>query len=198
MLLPRRWNHSTVSSHSIVFPNSRLILSNISAPIEEPAVLVCRGLDLPQLQEGHAGIRALDMKVHIGYFERNGITSARSAAGCSSATQQKPYYNVHFAVLEPKQFVGSSLPARRYCTAKALWKLSWFLRDFGYDTELLGRDELDEKCLVGLLGVIKVSHTTVNGRTYLNLDAFAPAGEWDEFMVVPPSSESEGAEPEVA
>jgi hypothetical protein len=112
--------------------------------------------------------------------------------------KQKPYYKVQFAVCEPKQFQGTSLPARLYCTPKALWKLSWFLRDFGYDTELLGRDELDEKCLEGLEGVIKVSHTTVNGRTYMNLDAFAPAGEWDEFMVVPPASESNGAEPEVA
>jgi len=110
----------------------------------------------------------------------------------------KPHFKVQFAVVEPKQFVGTSLPARLYCTAKALWKLSWFLRDFGYDTELLGRDELDERRLVGLQGMIKVSHTTVNGRTYLNLDAFAPAGEWDEFMVVQPAAESEGAEPEVA
>jgi len=112
--------------------------------------------------------------------------------------KQKPYYKVQFAVVEPEQFLNTSLPARLYCTPKALWKLSWFLRDFGYDTELLGRDELDEKHLVGLQGVVKVSHTTVNGRTYLNLDAFAPAGEWDEFTLVPPASESEGAEPEVA
>jgi hypothetical protein len=112
--------------------------------------------------------------------------------------KQKPYYAVQFAVLEPKQFAGSSLPGRLYCTDKALWKLSWFLRDFGYDTELLGRDELDEKRLVGLTGVVKVSHTTVHGRTYLNLDAFAPAGEWDEFMAIPPVSEPTGAEPEVA
>ncbi len=110
----------------------------------------------------------------------------------------KQYYAIRLAVCEPKQFASTSLPARLYCTPKALWKLSWFLRDFGYDTELLGRDELDEKRLVGLEGVIKVSHTTVNGRTYVNLDAFAPAGDWDEFMVVPPASESEGAEPEVA
>jgi hypothetical protein len=61
--------------------------------------------------------------------------------------KQKPNYKVQFAVLEPKQFVGTSLPARLYCTAKALWKLSWFLRDFGYDIELLGRDELEEKRL---------------------------------------------------
>jgi len=112
--------------------------------------------------------------------------------------KQKSYYKVEFIVCEPKQFAYTSLPARLYCTAKALWKLSWFLRDFGYDTELLGRDELDERHLVGLQGVVKVSHTTVNGRTYLNLDAFAPAGEWDEFLVVPPTSASEADEPEVA
>ena len=112
--------------------------------------------------------------------------------------KQKPYYKVQFGVVEPKRFLGSSLPARLYCTPKALWKLSWFLRDFGYDTELLGRDELDEKHLSGLQGVVKVSHTTVNGRTYLNLDAFAPAGEWDEFTLVPPATEPDGAEPEVA
>jgi hypothetical protein len=112
--------------------------------------------------------------------------------------KQKPYYALRFAVREPKPFVGTSVSGRLYCTEKALWKLSWFLRDFGYDTELLGRDELDEKRLVELEGVIKVSHTTVNGRTYLNLDAFAPAGEWDEFTLVPPAGESEGAEPEVA
>ncbi len=112
--------------------------------------------------------------------------------------KQKPCYALRFTVAEPKQFAGTSLSARLYCTPKALWKLSWFLRDFGYDAELLGRDELDEKHLVGLQGVIKVSHTTVNGRTYLNLDAFAPAGEWDEFMPMPPASESDPGASEVA
>jgi hypothetical protein len=112
--------------------------------------------------------------------------------------KQKPYYAVRLAVVEPKQLAGTSLPGRLYCTDRALWKLSWFLHDFGYDTELLGRDELDEKRLVGLTGVVKLSHTTVHGRTYLNLDAFAPAGEWDEFMAMPPASEPTGAEPEVA
>ncbi len=110
--------------------------------------------------------------------------------------KQKPYYKVQFSVLEPKQFLGTCLPARLYCTEKALWRLSWFLRDFGYDTELLGRDELEEKRLVGLQGVIKISHTTVNGRHYLNLGAFAPAGEWDEFSLIPPTSD--GPEPEAA
>ena len=112
--------------------------------------------------------------------------------------KQKPYYAVRFTVCEPKAFLDTSLPARLYCTPKALWKLAWFLRDFGYDPELLGRDELDEKRLVGLHGVVKVSHATVNGRTYVNLDAFAPAGGWDEFNIIGPAVESEGAEPEVA
>jgi hypothetical protein len=58
-------------------------------------------------------------------------------------------------------------------------KISWFLRHFGYDTEMLGRDERDEKRLLRRTGIIKVSNATVNGRTYLTLDAFAPAGERD-------------------
>ena len=35
-----------------------------------------------------------------------------------------------FAILEPKEHQGHSLNGRLYCTPKALWKLSWFLRDF--------------------------------------------------------------------
>ena len=71
--------------------------------------------------------------------------------------KEKPYYALHFAVREPKPFVGTPVSGRLYCSVRALWKLSWFLRDFDYDTELLGRDELDEKRLVGLQGVVKVS-----------------------------------------
>src|ERR1051326_4811566 len=43
---------------------------------------------------------------------------------------QKPHYSVRFAVLEPKPWAGVSFAGRLYCTEKALWKLSWFLRDF--------------------------------------------------------------------
>ncbi len=89
--------------------------------------------------------------------------------------KQKPYYAVRFAVVEPKLLARTSLSGRLYLTPKALWKLSWFLRDFGYDEELLGRDELEEEALIGLQGVLKVSHPVVSGRTYLNLDAFRPS-----------------------
>jgi hypothetical protein len=103
---------------------------------------------------------------------------------------QKPFYIVRFAVVEPKERAGHSISGRLYCTAKALWKLSWFLRDFGYDTESLGRDEIDEKNLVGLQGVAKVSHAVVNGTSLLNLDGFSPAGQWEEVSIAPPAKAS--------
>jgi hypothetical protein len=94
---------------------------------------------------------------------------------------QKPFYLFRFAVLEPQPFAGRSLAGRLYCTPKALWKLTWFLRDFGYDTELLARDEIDEKSLVGLQGVVKISHALLNGISLVNLDGFAPASHWEEL-----------------
>ena len=46
-----------------------------------------------------------------------------------------------------------------------MWKLSWFLRDFGYDTELLGKNEIEDRALVDLWGVVKVSE--VNSARHL-------------------------------
>ncbi len=94
---------------------------------------------------------------------------------------QKPFFALRLAILEPKEHSGQAISGRLYCTPKALWKLSWFLRDFAYDSDLLGRDEVDEKALLGLRGVIRTSRTTLNGRSFLNLEAFAPAGEWEEL-----------------
>src|SRR6266852_2687908 len=81
-------------------------------------------------------------------------------------------------------FGAAALPrpvlfSRLYCTERALWKLHWFLRDFGYDADLLNRDQVDEKALLSLRGVVRTSHKTFNGRSYQNLDSFAPAGEWE-------------------
>ncbi len=94
---------------------------------------------------------------------------------------RKPYYLLRFSILQPKQLTSQSITGRVYCTPKALWKLSWFLRDFGYDTELLGHDEIEDKRLIGLTGVVKISHIVRNGTSLLNLDAFAPADQWDEL-----------------
>ena len=100
----------------------------------------------------------------------------------------KPYYFAGFAVLEPKPLAGRSIAGRIYCTPKAMWKLTWFLRDFGYDSELLGKDEIDDKALVGLRGVVKISHTVINGISLINLDGFAPASQWEELSASSVSS----------
>jgi hypothetical protein len=99
--------------------------------------------------------------------------------------KQKPYFLVHFAILEPTLPEGSSIiNGHLYCTPKSLWKLNWFLRDFGYDTELLGRDEIDEKAIIGLCGMVKISHTVLHGTSLLNLDGFAPASQWESLSGV--------------
>ena len=63
-----------------------------------------------------------------------------------------------------------------------MWKLNWFLRDFGYDSELLERDEIDEKRLIGLSGVVKITRTVRNGSCVLALDGFAPSSQWQELV----------------
>jgi hypothetical protein len=88
---------------------------------------------------------------------------------------------VRFVILEPEAFAGRSLSGRLYCTERALWKLNWFLRDFGYDSDLLNQDQIDEKALLMLRGVVRTSYVTLNGRSFQNLEAFAPAAGWDEL-----------------
>ena len=67
---------------------------------------------------------------------------------------RKPFYLLHFSILEPKELTGhSGLLVVSIAPPGALWKLNWFLRDFGYDADLLGHDEIDDKNLVGLRGV---------------------------------------------
>ena len=92
---------------------------------------------------------------------------------------QKPFLSLRFNILEPASHEALSFTGRLYCTERALWKLSWFLQDFNYDRELLSHDQVDVKALQNLQGAVRVSHSVVNGRTYQNLDAFAPAGEWE-------------------
>ena len=106
---------------------------------------------------------------------------------------QRPFYQLRLSVLEPCEYAGRVICGRVYCTTKALWKLGWFLRDFLYDPELLGREELDEKALSGLRGVVKVSHCTVNGTSLLNFDGFAPASQWEELA--PSINRTREAEP---
>lgn len=92
---------------------------------------------------------------------------------------QKSFLEINFCILEPKSLEGRQVSGRLYCTERALWKLNWFLRDFGYDAQLLKNDQVDEKALRNLRGVIRTSRTTFNGRSYQNLEAFAPEADWE-------------------
>jgi hypothetical protein len=93
----------------------------------------------------------------------------------------KPYFAIEFSVLEPKMYAGAHVPGRVYSTPKALWKLHWFLCDFGYDRSLIERDEVDERVLIGLKGVVRLSQAMVNGNRYLNLNGFMPAERWSDL-----------------
>ena len=92
---------------------------------------------------------------------------------------QKPFVEIRFVILEPKPFETRCFSGRLYCTERALWKLNWFLRDFGYDTQLLKDDQVDEKALSHLRGVVRTSSIALNGRAYQNLEAFAPEADWE-------------------
>ena len=98
---------------------------------------------------------------------------------------QKPYFTLRFRILEPSNAAGRSFGARLYSTDRALWKLCWFLKDFGYDSELLAKDEIDDTALIGLRGVVKVSTRRISGRYFANLDAFAPGESWNSAQPTP-------------
>src|SRR6266516_3922857 len=100
---------------------------------------------------------------------------------------QKPFYVLRLSILEPNTLAGRTIIGRLYCTPKAMWKLGWFLRDFLYDPELFAREQVDEKALPGLRGVVKISHTMLRGISLINLDGFAPAIQWAELSGLPGS-----------
>ena len=113
-----------------------------------------------------------------------------------SRDQKKAYYEIRFVVLEPSHLAGSRVTGRLYSTPRAMWKFAWFLREFGYDTELRGKEEIDDQALVGLQGVVKVRHVIVHGLSMLNLEGFASAARWEELSpasVTDPTSGSEVA-----
>jgi len=98
---------------------------------------------------------------------------------------KKPFLEIRLVILEPKAQENLNFYGRLYCTEKALWKLNWFLRDFGYDSELLRLDQIDVKALLNLQGVVRTSHSVINGRTYQNLDAFVSVSEWEALSCNP-------------
>jgi hypothetical protein len=61
----------------------------------------------------------------------DGVYLVRVQRVCFQRQAQKPYYTLSLSILEPRRLAGNILSSRLYCSPKALWKLNWFLRDFG-------------------------------------------------------------------
>ena len=129
---------------------------------------------LPGLNSGHDSVSS----------NLDGIFLVRVDKATYRWHAQKPFLVLRFVILEPGSYEALSFSGRLYCTERALWKLTWFLKDFGYDTELLTRDQVDEKAIVNLRGVVRTTFTTFNGHSYQNLDAFAPEAEWETLSCV--------------
>ena len=110
----------------------------------------------------------------------------------------KPFYVFRLSVVEPPALAGQPIVGRLYCTQKAMWKLGWFLRDFLYDPELLAHEQVDENALPGLRGVVKITHSTINGISLINLDGFAPASQWEELAAPSASGSSRSDSPEAS
>jgi hypothetical protein len=95
-----------------------------------------------------------------------------------------------FIILDPAPFAGRYVRTRLYCHDRALWKLRWFLQDFGYDAELLAADELDDRRVVGLEGVIRLGYWGNNGHRRLDVQGFAPSDRWSDASAHPPACET--------
>ena len=54
---------------------------------------------------------------------------------------------------------------------------------------------MDEKALVNLRGVVRTSQVTLNGRSFQNLEAFAPAAEWEELSCEIVAKQEQGERP---
>ena len=102
----------------------------------------------------------------------------------------KPCRAAMFLILEPAPYAGRHVRTRLYCHDRALWKLRWFLNDFNYDAELLAADELVDRRVVGLEGVIRLAYWGNDGHRRLDVQGFAPSERWDDLSVHQPPCES--------
>ena len=133
-------------------------------------------------------IPGLDSRHQDSETGLHGLFLVRVDKGWLRRHPQKPFVELRFIILEPASYQGRSFFGRLYCTERVLWKLHWFLRNFGYDADLLNRDQVDEKSLANLRGVVGTSHKIVHGQSHQSLDSFAPASDWEALSHIPPNN----------
>jgi hypothetical protein len=106
-----------------------------------------------------------------------GLYRARVVRFRPAGHAAKPCVAATFQILEPAAYAGTYIRTRLYCHDRALWKLRWFLRAFKYDTELMAADELDDRHVVGLEGVIRLAYWG-DVRPRLDVEGFALSERW--------------------
>ncbi len=124
-----------------------------------------------------------------------GLYRARVVRFQPAGHAAKPCRAATFLILDPLPYAGRYVRTRLYCHERAVWKLRWFLSDFGYDAELLASEELDDRRVVGLEGVIRLAYWGTDGHRRLDVQGFAPAERWSEVAreqkpPSPPASEA--------
>jgi len=126
--------------------------------------------------------------------ERNplveGSYRARAVRFGAAGHAAKPCLAATFLILDPAPFAGRYVRTRLYCHDRALWKLRWFLHDFNYDADLLAAEELDDRRVVGLEGVIRLAYWGNDGHRRLDVEGFAPRERWGDLSVHQPPGES--------
>jgi hypothetical protein len=110
-----------------------------------------------------------------------GLYKARVVKFEPAGHAAKPCRTATFSILEPDSYSGRYVKTRLYCHDRALWKLRWFLSDFGYDAELMAAEELDDRRVVGLEGVIRLSFWGLNGNRRLDVQGFAKLERWADL-----------------
>ena len=110
-----------------------------------------------------------------------GLYRARVVRFQPAGHAAKPCRTATFLILEPAASSGRYIRTRLYCHDRALWKLRCFLSDFHYDTELMAAEELDDRRVVGLEGVIRLAYWGTDGRRRLDVQGFAPTERWPEI-----------------
>jgi hypothetical protein len=120
--------------------------------------------------------------------------AGHAAKHCRAAT---------FLILEPAPYAGRSVRTRLYCHERALWKVRWFLRDFHYDAELLAAEELDDRRVLGLEGVIRLAYWGQDRHRRLDVQGFAHSECWGDLpaplpALRPPHRGRSGLNPEAA
>ena len=117
-----------------------------------------------------------------------GLYRARVVRFRPAGHAAKPSLAATFQILEPAAYAGCYIRTRLYCHDRALWKLRWFLRAFRYDAELFAAEELDDRRVVGLEGVIRLAYWGDARR--LDVEGFALSERWGQLSGEQPPAEN--------